>query len=91
MQKKLFFILILNAFVLYMCSNIVAQTTTFDIATFTPPEGWVKNEKEEVITYTVMDNAKTKFCMVILYPSTLSLGDVKKDFANEWKSIGGWW
>jgi len=72
---------------LFLCNrNGVAQQTTFDISSFTAPEGWKKNDVGEVVVYTGIDNAKNRLCMLSIYKSTAGSGDAATDFAREWDS-----
>lgn len=63
------------------------QTETFDIATYTPPKGWTKNMKQDIVSYTTIDNSKGTFCVLAIYSAVISKGSPQKDFASEWKDL----
>jgi hypothetical protein len=64
-----------------------AQTETFDIATYSPPAGFTKTTRQGVITYTDLDTAAGKFCVISIYASVAGTGDAAKDFKKEWKEL----
>ncbi len=74
-------------FFLFMGPSSFCQTETFDIATYIPPHGWTKNLKQDVVTYTTIDNSKGSFCVLAIYSATGSHGTPQKDFENEWKAL----
>jgi len=64
--------------------HAIAQTETFDIATYTPPKEWKKDAGTGVVTYTNMNTTTGNFCILVMYESSASLGDAQKDFKIEW-------
>ena len=64
-----------------------SQAETFDIATYTPPQGWTKNIAHDHVTYTTIDNNKRTFCVLAIYTAVASKGDPQKDFASEWNDL----
>jgi hypothetical protein len=82
MKKKIAFVL----FTLVM-QQLVAQTETFDIATYTVPANFTKGDKAGVLLYTNTNTTTGGFCIIAIYPSAASAGNEKKDFANEWKEL----
>lgn len=74
-------------FCLLIAQSSFCQTETFDIATYAPPIGWIKNIKQDAVTYTTIDNIKGTFCVLAIYTATASKGNPQKDFANEWKNL----
>jgi hypothetical protein len=82
-MKKIIPLLILTA----TMQQAFSQTETFDIATYSPPVNFLKSEKQGVVIYTQTDESKGAFCMIAIYASTVSAGNEKKDFANEWKDL----
>lgn len=67
--------------------NVLAQKETFDLATYTPPTGWKKEVKENVVSYTKTDNIKKTWCQIGIYRSTASKGSVEADFNSEWQLL----
>ena len=64
-----------------------AQTETFDIVRYTPPQGWTKEVKANLVQYTITDKAKRTYSIIGIYASKLSSGDAAEDFRNEWNEL----
>ncbi len=71
--------------ILFSTNILLAQKAeTFDLITYSPPQGWVKNSATEgVVTFTT-SNEKDGFCVIGIYTSREISGDVKTDFETEW-------
>jgi hypothetical protein len=70
---------------LIISMKLLAQTETFDIATYTPPNGWEKVAKVDAVNYKkIVDNS---FCVVTIFESTISNNDATKNFAAAWKQL----
>ena len=57
-MKKLMLLSVLIAFT----GKIFAQKQTFDLITFTPPQGWTKNVEETLVSYTMLATIITGNC-----------------------------
>ena len=77
---KFFFFMIIS-------SQCLAQTESFDIATYTPPKNWKKDAKQGVVNYIDLNDTAGTFCVVSLFASSLSMGDLQKDFNKAWKEL----
>lgn len=64
-----------------------AQKQTFDLVTFTPPKGWTKEEKQNVIVYSKVDNKNKTWCQIGVYKSTASKGNIEADLQSEWNEM----
>jgi hypothetical protein len=64
-----------------------SQPVTFDIAKFNPPKGWAKDDKENLLSYTITNNAKGTYCVLGIYKSINSSGDPEKDFQSDWDNL----
>ena len=82
-MKKTFSLLI----TVLLLQQAISQTETFDIATYTPPKDWKKEANPRVVNYSSVNTTTGKFCVITLYASKASTGDVQKDFNNEWKEL----
>jgi hypothetical protein len=80
---------VLFVFVLTLLSHrAISQTETFDIATYTPPPGFAKTTRHDVVTYADIDSAAGKFCVISIYASnTTGSDDAIKNFNKEWKEL----
>lgn len=65
--------------------KLLAQNETFNIATYTPPNGWEKVAKADAVNYKKIDD--NSFCVVTIFESTISNNDATKNFAAAWKQL----
>ena len=82
-MKKL---LLFQVFFLSMLQGF-AQPQTFDIISYTPPKGWKAAPKQNVIAYSVTDQAKGIWCQIGIFKSTSSKGSIDNDFNSEWNEL----
>ncbi len=64
-----------------------AQKETFDLITYSPPQGWTKNVEETLVSYTITDNKKDSWCRINIIKSTISKGTIQADFESEWQDL----
>ena len=84
------FILMKNYFLLLLvcfCANVFAQKETFDIISYTPPQGWDKEVKTSVTSYTIVNKQKKTWCQLGVFSSTTSKGGITQDFESEWQEL----
>jgi hypothetical protein len=79
-MKKIFLFFVFNSLV----ATLFAQKETFDLISYTPPTGWTKEEKQNVIVYTKVDNKNKTWCQIGVYKSTASKGSIENDLQSEW-------
>ena len=60
---------------------------TFDLITYSPPKGWIKNVEETFVSYTITDSKKNTWCRINVMKSTISKGTIEADFENEWQEL----
>ncbi len=78
--------IILTILILILSStSVLAQKEAFDLTTYTAPENWVKETRENAVSY-INTNNKT-WCRLIVYRSTASKGNTKSDFESEWNTL----
>lgn len=65
----------------------VAQTESLGAVKYTPPKGWTKTQKENVVTFSEINQAAGKFCLITLYGATSSSGTAERDFAGAWNNL----
>lgn len=68
-------------------ANLFAQKETYDLITYSPPQGWSKEVKENLILYTIVNKKNSSWCQVGIIKSTASKGDIEKDFESEWHEL----
>ncbi len=73
---------------LIMVSTVaLAQQQSFDIATFTPPKGWKKQNSESAVQFSQEDAAKGTYCIITLMRSIPGVADPKANFNVAWETI----
>jgi hypothetical protein len=79
---------ILITLVVVLCGiNSFAQQQSFDLTSFTAPQGWKKETKENIVAYTITDKKKNTWCQIQVVKSTISQGGIDEDFASEWQHL----
>ncbi len=86
-MKKTVLIFVNLLFSFGVMQNSFCQTETFDIVQYTPPKNFEKILKQDAVIYSVVDVKSGKFCLIALYRSTVSSGNVEKDFKDKWKEL----
>ncbi len=64
-----------------------SQTEKLGSITYTPPKGWKKSAKENIVTYSQIDEAAGKFGIITLYGATPGTGNAQSDFTREWNKL----
>lgn len=83
-MKKIF----LLGFLLFSATTTFAQKESFDVATYTIPTGWTKNNVNKgVVSYSITNNQKGTYCQIGVYASTTSKGSLQADFESEWQDL----
>jgi hypothetical protein len=67
--------------------NVMAQTETYDLTSFTPPKGWTKDANETVLAYTSINKTNNTWCRINIVKSTTSKGSIEADFESEWNNL----
>ncbi|HEX2627795.1 MAG TPA: hypothetical protein VHM26_02245, partial [Chitinophagaceae bacterium] len=85
MKKKL----LMTCIQLIPAVMLFAQTEKFDIASFTPPQGWQRVDSNGVLLFqdTKTDNNQLRFCQIYIYPSQTANTNKNKDFENAWNTL----
>ena len=79
-------IILLSLLIIYT-GNTFAQRDTFDLISFTPPNGWTKNVEATYVSYKIADREKNNWCRINVIKSTVSKGTIAADFENEWQEL----
>ena len=74
-------------YLLLLCSpGLSAQQITYDIASFTLPNGWTKTtENNSAVQYTKKEG--TRWAQIMVYKNIASLGSPEADLASEWEKL----
>lgn len=63
-----------------------AHADTFDVVTYTAPKGWKVKKDASALTLQSVNEKNKTFSLIIVQPSTASLGSLDKDFQAAWTS-----
>lgn len=64
-----------------------SQTEKLGTVSYTPPAGFTKTAKENVVAFSTVDQATGKFCIITLYGATSGTGKPETDFKREWANL----
>jgi hypothetical protein len=64
-----------------------ASADSFDIASFSPPSGWSRQDAKDIRAFTTVDKAAGTFCRIALHASMKTLGSPKLDFDADWRDL----
>ena len=80
---------VLSSFIvcLSLSHAVVAQKESLGAVQYTPPKGWTKTEKENVVTFSEINQAAGTFCLITLYGANSSTGSPQTDFTGAWNSL----
>ena len=80
---------VLSSFIVCLSLShvVVAQKESLGAVTYTPPKGWTKTEKENVVTFSEINQAAGTFCLITLYGANASTGSPQTDFTGAWNSL----
>jgi hypothetical protein len=72
---------------LLISQSVFSQTERLGIVKYTPPKGWQKTVKENIVAFSQLDAATGHFCIITLYGATKSTGNPESDFKREWNNL----
>lgn len=78
-MKKQFLVLM----IIFTAINAIAQTNSFDVFTYQPPEFFTKSELPSRVQWS-MKNNDTSFCLITIYKSQPAKEDIMKDVMAQW-------
>src|SRR5580765_8896992 len=68
-------------------TSLSAQQESFDLITYTAPEHWTKEARENAVSYISINRKNNSWCRLCIYKSTASKGNIESDFESEWDSL----
>jgi len=63
------------------------QRETYDIVSYSIPKGWKKETTNSGVTFTATNNRTGDWCMITVYKSMNSSGNLATDFDHEWNEL----
>lgn len=90
--SKLFYGLIFGLVVLTVVGLLIPQTAfcqaeKLGIVQYTPPKGWPKTPKANIVAFSDVNQTTGAFCIITLYGATPGTGKPNSDFAREWNNL----
>src|SRR5687767_11412372 len=67
--------------------SVFSQTEKLGIVNYTSPKGMDKSARENIVTFTELDQTSGKYCLVTLYGATPGTGTPQGDFRREWNNF----
>ena len=86
-SKIILGLLIAQTLCLFAAQAIFCQTETLDIVSYTPPKGFTKTLKENVVAFSEFNQTTGTYCIITVYGATPGTGNAKSDFAREWNNL----
>ena len=80
-------LVVLSFLVCFPVGSLAQDSDTFDIATFQPPAGWKKVNKDGVVIFNSSNQQKGTYAMIAVYRSGESSGNAKNDFEGDWQQF----
>jgi hypothetical protein len=81
------FSLLLLAFLPVIDYGYAQRRETFDVITYVSPKGWKKTSTYNVVSFSTASNAKSTYCQMAIYKTTISKGSLAADFTSEWEGL----
>jgi putative nucleic acid binding protein len=77
------------AHIIFLCvpATAISQTEKFGIVQYTPPKGWTKTPKDNVVAYSNLNQTTGGFCIITVYGATPGGGQAQNDFTKEWNNL----
>ena len=72
---------------IFILNNAFTQKETFDLYTFTPPQGWTKNAEENFVSFIKTNKKLKSWCRINVTKSTISKGSIEADFESEGQDL----
>jgi hypothetical protein len=72
---------------LFLPQTMLGQAEKLGIVNYTPPPGWAKTPKENVVALSDYNQATGRFCIITVYGATPGTGNPQGDFNREWNNL----
>ena len=59
----------------------------FDIVSYSVPPGWLMENGNGFVAYTINNSAKNEYARILIFKSLPSTGNINEDFDTEWKDL----
>lgn len=85
--KKIRIVVVGLILFLFAPLSVLSQTEKLGVVQYTAPKGWTKTQKENVVTFSEVNQNSGRFCFITLYGATPSVGTPQNDFTKEWNNL----
>jgi len=85
--KLRFCLFVLTAVGLFIPQTALCQTEKLGMVNYTPPKGWTKTPKENIVAFSDINQTTGGFCIITVYGAITSVGNPNNDFASEWNKL----
>lgn len=77
------------AHIICLCvpQTVFSQAEKLGIVEYTPPKGWTKTLKDNVVAWSNLNQTTGGFCIITIYGATPSAGNPQNDFTREWNNL----
>ncbi|MEK6325852.1 MAG: hypothetical protein AABN33_29800 [Acidobacteriota bacterium] len=77
------------AYIICLCLPQMAfsQTEKLGIVQYTPPKGWNRTPKDNVVAWSNLNQTTGGFGIITVYGATPSVGNPQNDFTKEWNNL----
>jgi hypothetical protein len=86
-SKIIFGLFVAHIICLCLPQMAFSQTEKLGIVQYTPPKGWTKTPKENVVAWSNLNQTTGAFCIITVYGATPSVGNPQNDFTKEWNNL----
>ncbi len=76
--------LVLTLTFLFVPPAVFSQAEKLGAVQYTPVKGWKKTAKDNMVSFSELNEATGKFCIITLYGATPSTGKPEGDFVRDW-------
>jgi hypothetical protein len=72
---------------LFIPQTALCQAEKLGVVSYTPPQGWAKTAKENIVAFSQVNQPAGTFCIITLYGATPGTGSPEGDFKREWDKL----
>lgn len=79
--------ILLFTLLLVMSSASFAQKQTFDVVSYTPPNGWLQQKGESGVQLSITDKKTKAYAIVVITKVKVSDASVNENFTTDWNKL----
>lgn len=86
-SKTILGFIVVHIICLFIPQTAFSQEEKLGIVQYTPPKGWTKTSKDNVVAFSKLNQTTGGFCIITLYGATPGEGNPQNDFTEQWKNL----